>query len=42
MNSDRSHPYGYIDRQTDDIQIQMAKGQNIAGFPLGILYIDDV
>lgn len=41
MKSGR-HPYGYLDRQTDSVRVQMAKGQNIAGFPIGILYIDDV
>ncbi len=34
--------YGYMDKDSDGVIIQMKKGQNIAGFPIGIIYIEDV
>lgn len=34
--------YGYLTPETDGGRIQMVKGQNIAGFPIGIIYIDEV
>ncbi|MCK9170727.1 MAG: aspartate/glutamate racemase family protein [Treponema sp.] len=34
--------YGYIDAGNKDCIIRMKKGQNVAGFPVGIIYIDDV
>ncbi len=34
--------YGHLHPHADNITIRMRKGQNIAGFPIGILYIDDV
>ncbi len=34
--------YGYISPQTDSIIVKMRPGQNISGFPIGIIYIDDV
>ena len=34
--------YGYLTDQNNHVKIQMKKGQNIAGYPIGIIYIDDV
>lgn len=34
--------YGYLSYANDSVKVKMMKGQNIAGFPIGILYIDDV
>ena len=34
--------YGYLTPQTDSVIVQMKQGQNIAGFPIGIIYIEDV
>lgn len=34
--------YGYLDSTNDCVSIKMKKGQNIAGYPVGIVYIDDV
>lgn len=34
--------YGYINERTDSVIVQMRKGQNISGFPIGIIYIEDV
>ena len=34
--------FGYIGPQNGRTAVRMAKGQNIAGFPIGIIYIDDV
>lgn len=34
--------YGYLNRENDGGMIQMQKKQNIAGFPIGIIYIEDV
>lgn len=34
--------YGYLDDSNNSVKVKMIKGQNIAGFPIGILYIDDV
>jgi hypothetical protein len=34
--------YGYIGTGRMDGTVRMKKGQNIAGFPVGIIYIDDV
>lgn len=34
--------YGFITPQNDDIIVKMKKGQNISGYPIGIIYIDDV
>ncbi len=35
-------PYGYITTRDQHIRVTMGRGQNIAGFPIGIIYIDDV
>ena len=35
-------PYGYFSPQNRDCLVRMGPGQNIAGHPVGILYIDDV
>ncbi len=35
-------PYGYIMPDSYNYTAQMRKGQNIAGFPIGIIYIEDV
>lgn len=34
--------YGYLSPDNDNIIVKMKKGQNIAGYPIGIIYIDDV
>lgn len=34
--------YGYLTPSNNQVTIQMKKGQNIAGYPIGILYIEDV
>lgn len=34
--------YGYMAPHSGRTVVRMAKGQNIAGFPIGIIYIDDV
>jgi len=39
---EKTTPYGYLLPENRDCIIQMKKGQNIAGYPIGILYIDDV
>lgn len=40
MNEGRT--YGYISTWNKHKKIKMIKGQNISGYPIGILYIDDV
>ena len=37
-----NYRYGYLTPENDDVIVRMKKGQNIAGFPIGIIYIDDV
>lgn len=34
--------YGYFDTTNSNVLIQMQRGQNIAGYPIGIVYIEDV
>lgn len=34
--------YGYMTPANDNVVVKMKKGQNISGFPIGIIYIDDV
>lgn len=34
--------YGFLTPENDGVMVQMKKGQNIAGYPIGIIYIDDV
>ncbi len=34
--------YGYLTSENNEVTVKMKKGQNIAGFPIGILYIDEV
>jgi Asp/Glu/hydantoin racemase len=34
--------YGYLTPETSVVKVKMKKGQNISGFPIGILYIDEV
>jgi Asp/Glu/hydantoin racemase len=34
--------YGYLNQANSGRIVRMQKGQNIAGFPIGIIYIDDV
>ena len=34
--------YGFLNQYNNDVQIKMTKGQNISGFPIGIIYIEDV
>lgn len=37
-----TRPYGYITPDSYNYTATMRKGQNIAGFPIGIIYIEDV
>lgn len=39
---ERSTPYGYFAPENRNCVVQMKKGQNIAGYPVGIVYIEDV
>ena len=34
--------YGYFDTSNNNVTIQMRRGQNIAGYPIGLVYIEDV
>ena len=34
--------YGFLNEYNNFVKVKMAKGQNIAGFPIGIIYIEDV
>lgn len=34
--------YGYLSPENSGIVVDMKKGQNIAGYPIGIIYIDEV
>jgi len=34
--------YGFLDSQNSECQVRMKRGQNISGFPIGIVYIEDV
>lgn len=34
--------YGYMTESNNDVRVYMRKGQNIAGYPVGIIYIEDV
>ncbi|MEE0349002.1 MAG: aspartate/glutamate racemase family protein [Lachnospiraceae bacterium] len=34
--------YGYFDTSNSNVTIQMRRGQHIAGYPIGIVYIEDV
>lgn len=38
----RHRRYGYLTPESAKGQIEMRKGQNIAGFPIGIIYIEEV
>jgi hypothetical protein len=38
----KTMPYGFFSPATRNCVVQMQKGQNIAGYPIGIIYIDDV
>lgn len=39
---DENRTYGYVYLENPCRKVKMLKGQNIAGYPIGILYIDDV
>lgn len=39
---EKNRQYGYLNNENNSVKVKMMKGQNIAGFPIGILYIDDV
>lgn len=39
---DENRAYGYVSQASPCHKVKMLKGQNIAGYPIGILYIDDV
>jgi hypothetical protein len=38
----RTEPFGYLSPQNDDCRISMKPGQNMAGFPIGIVFIENV
>lgn len=38
----RCNTYGYYAPGSDDVTVTMRKGQNIAGYSVGIVYLDDV
>jgi hypothetical protein len=38
----RTEPYGFIQPEKAGQIVKMQKGQNISGYPIGILYIEDV
>lgn len=42
MNGKSTANYGYFDGCSDRETVSMRKGQNIAGHPVGIIYIEDV
>lgn len=39
---DKNVRFGYLDETNKRVVVKMKKGQNIAGWPIGIIYIDDV
>ena len=39
---DKNIRYGYLNRENDSVHIRMREKQNIAGYPIGIIYIEDV
>lgn len=39
---DNNIRYGFLNSSNDNVTVKMKKGQNIAGYPIGIIYIDDV
>lgn len=39
---EQKRQYGYLNPSNNKVKVRMMKGQNIAGFPIGIIYIDDV
>lgn len=39
---EKEYQYGLLNSSNDGIHIKMKKGQNIAGYPIGIIYIEDV
>ncbi|MBP1759530.1 MAG: hypothetical protein H6Q63_447, partial [Firmicutes bacterium] len=39
---EQKRQYGYLNPSNNKVKVRMLKGQNIAGFPIGIIYIDDV
>jgi hypothetical protein len=42
MAMNRTNPYGYFSEQNDSCRIRMKQGQNMAGFPIGIIFIETV
>lgn len=36
------YSYGYLNRNNDSKHIKIKKGQNVAGYPVGVIYIEDV
>ncbi|MDR2075576.1 MAG: aspartate/glutamate racemase family protein [Desulfovibrio sp.] len=38
----RSNTYGFYAPGSDDVMVSMQKGQNIAGYSVGIVYLDDI
>lgn len=41
-NMEKDYQYGLLNATNDSVFVKMKKGQNIAGYPIGIVYIEDV
>ncbi len=39
---EKNYQYGFLNSSNDDVVVKMKKGQNIAGYPIGVVYIEDV
>ena len=39
---EKNYQYGFLDSSNDNVVVKMKKGQNIAGYPIGVVYIEDV
>ncbi len=41
-NMESEYQYGFLNEVNDGVRVKMRNGQNIAGYPIGIIYIEDV
>ncbi len=39
---EKNYQYGFLNSNNDDVVVKMKKGQNIGGYPIGVVYIEDV
>lgn len=39
---EKNYQYGFLNSSNDDVVVKMKKGQNIAGYPIGVVYIENV